>query len=265
MNSQFSETGSVSVAVLIQRGKNFFFWAKEFNQRPIFEYMWGRERGRRGRNLAVPLERNKNSCECYHFQIGTRNLETWAKYQVMGRYRPHQTPARDRRVIRHHYQPLPTVAGGQDSQQCFLAICWPCQLTSADLSEEELGTHARLSNCRGLGWGWGGSNISQTQAVLNTVFPLTGEESGLLLKMVTMEHLPFLFHSSNLRFSSQPLSIMTVDIKTHTALLVTNVLSERITDLTLYKGASVFLRAPYLFSIFQSEITVPSPATHSWG
>lgn len=63
--------------MLIHRGKHFL-GAKEFNQRPIFEYMWGRERNRRGRNLAVPLVRNKNSCECYHFQIGARDWETWS-------------------------------------------------------------------------------------------------------------------------------------------------------------------------------------------
>lgn len=83
-------------------------------------------------------------------------------------------------------------------------VCWPCPPTFADSPKGETGTLSLPIKLQGQGVGVGQDEHFQTQAVLNTVFPITGKESSLLFKMITMEHLPFLFHSSNLRFSQQP-------------------------------------------------------------
>lgn len=102
------------------------------------------------------------------------------------------------------YQLLARAAGGQDSRQCLQPVSWPCLPTFADSSKGEQGTLSLPVKLQGQGVGAGRDERFQTWAVLNTVFPITGKESSLLLKMITMEHLPFLFHSSNLRFSLQP-------------------------------------------------------------
>lgn len=88
----------------------------------------------------------------------------------------------------------------------------PVCLPFADSSKGEQGTLSLPVKLQGQGVGAGLDERFQTWAVLNTVFPITGKESSLLLKMITMEHLPFLFQFSNLVILNTALSIMTVDI-----------------------------------------------------
>lgn len=117
---------------------------------------------------------------------------------------PHQIKARGRRVIKP-WLSAPGQGGWRPGQPAvhaarLLALsAYLCRL-----SKGETGTLSLPVKLQDQGVGVGRDEHFQTRAVLNTVFPITGKESSLLFKMITMEHLPFLFHSSNLRFSRQP-------------------------------------------------------------